>query len=71
MTGNTTAHLALQHTAVLCCAVLFTDPYFPCSHNHHTSPQLDGEAKALYSDAEAKGAISKLKVGGGGRVARL
>ncbi|GAB4820787.1 hypothetical protein N2152v2_007833 [Parachlorella kessleri] len=37
------------------------DPYYPCSHNHHTSPQLDGDAKALYSDTEAKLAVSKLK----------
>eukprot|EP00798_Chlamydomonas_sp_ICE-L_P015321 gene15321-21405_t len=41
--------------------VIFTDPYYPSPHNHHTSPHLDADAIALYTDSEAKEAISHLK----------
>jgi len=42
--------------------VIFTDPYFKAEHNHHTSPQLDAAAAALYEDTEAKLAAAELKV---------
>ncbi len=44
--------------------VIFTDPYYKAEYNKHTSPQLDAAALALHTDAEAKAAITSLKVGG-------
>lgn len=41
--------------------VMFTDPYYAAPHNHHTSPQLDALARALYSDADAKRAALDAK----------
>jgi 5-methylthioribose kinase len=41
--------------------VIFTDPYFKAQFNRHTSPHLDEEAVALYSDTAAKAAAARLK----------
>ena len=42
--------------------VVFTDPYGEAEHNRWTSPQLDGDVKELWRDAEAKVAVSQLKL---------
>ena len=42
--------------------VIFTDPYYAAPMNRHTSPQLDGLARAFRADAEAKAAVTALKV---------
>lgn len=41
--------------------VVFTDPYYPSAVNHHTSPHLDADAAALYSDAPCIAAAQRLK----------
>lgn len=41
--------------------VVFTDPYYPSPVNHHTSPQLDADAEALYGDAALVAAAQRLK----------
>ena len=42
--------------------VIFMDPFYAAAVNKHTSPQLDDAAQGLYSDVEAKVAVSELKV---------
>ena len=42
--------------------VIFTDPYHAAPANRHTSPQLDDLAAAFCADAQAKAAITALKV---------
>ena len=42
--------------------VIFMDPFYAAAVNKHTSPQLDDAAQGLYTDVEAKVAVSELKV---------
>ena len=42
--------------------VVFTDPYWEAEYNRWTSPQLDGDVKALWADSAAKLAASLLKL---------
>lgn len=41
--------------------VIFTEPYFEAPNNHWTTPQLDGDAKAIREDTELKLEIAALK----------
>ena len=51
--------------------VIFMDPFYAAAVNKHTSPQLDDDAQGLYTDVEAKVAVSELKVRGEASVSLL
>lgn len=42
--------------------VVFTDPFCDAQYNRWTSPQLDADARSLWSDMEARKAATALKV---------
>lgn len=42
--------------------VVFVDPFCDAQYNRWTSPQLDADAKGLWSDMEARQAATALKV---------